>query len=965
MESKDAINLIAAAARFVDRDGETTTATTTTIATIATTTTTKPPTTLQKKNLYLRDQLTKYNEYGFFDVILEKELFEDDIPEYFKKKSPNNTDKLEAFTQLREVYSKLNTSIFPRFYDNKCRRPFVELSKEDVGPACRTLIFNEDGQLLPTFCDAVDKDSPDFSFIDLGDSDDYRFMIPILENSKERKKMIEVLDKNNIVNKKDEVIHGVVLIIGGTKVQNLHFDFPRNFNSLFLGKGSTGNARYSNYEVGWELNREAYNNAMMKSNAHSSLLIDVSNGQNGFKIGIPTNFLEFSDDKKKASIKNHDNNFKVHEIQPSLVTLITVNGGCQFVGDFAHCGADNVKGVAGEKAFRAMIRSIRAGSSADDILHKISEFKGLSNFCRLFLKTEPKVDDPLRINPKNVGIIDIKNVELNFAEAHDAPINQLESPDASSHFKATTPVTTPQPESVSLLGDLEGNESLVNSHLFDDTPVTAPQPESDLMGDVDGNLLDVSFQSFDNDTPEKATTPVTAPQPVRVPTVAPAPAMTGPKIAPTPRSQEDEVAVSKKQKYITPLKKGPQKAKSLVDSNRKASLRNAGNTPTINVEKKPSPKNITKKKEDPQKSSIVQTIKEPTKASSIVKGNVNAANKANINQTETPVVRKRKEAPKNSSPAQKKQNILRTVIQKSTKEQGKSKQKMQISSSKDKQNKQSLQPKKTKSVTSSSSDKKKGDELDSDELNSDPAITTVSSSIISTQLVHNGFFSKCVNLNRYLGVFQSPDYKERAKESYNELKKKIRNDVVEFDKALYIKYTNKDYGKKNITIQNSVAVGNQKQPVFLIHLACNRGEKKFKTEEWFWVRKSTLKSYGPHCGVRVGLFAAREFKAFECLGLFMGMIKDGVHRYTKYSATSKFGNCEARTSFVTGKGAYNYGMAIHEINDPYDNGPDDPNEAEAKLNTIMTDDLLLYSTRIIKRDEELFLKFKPETQVPV
>ena len=249
-----------------------------------------------------------------------------------------------------------------------------------------------------------------------------------------------------------------------------------------------------------------------------------------------------------------------------------------------------------------------------------------------------------------------------------------------------------------------------------------------------------------------------------------------------------------------------------------------------------------------------------------------------------------------------------------------------------------------------------------------PAITTVSPSILNNKNITLGFFGSCVNLVQYLEAFTSTvnedgvvtynNSKQKMEKSYLDLKKKIRT-VVEFDRNLWQKYVNKDYGKRNIAQETSVPEVNQKFPMYLVILTRNRDTKQMESRPWFMIKKSTLKSAGPRTKqIRLGVFAATDFQAYQCLGLYMGMMKDGKESYTKYSATSAFGNIDGRNSFVTGNGHYNYAMGIQEVNDPTVDTRDEASVAEAKVNTIMTDDLLLYSTKIIEEGDEIFLKYK-------
>ena len=1029
---------------------------------------------IENLNVHTTKQL---NDFGFFDISLSKKSFQDDVPDFFKIKSPTNDDKINAIEQLKKKYDALNKSLFPRFYDNNCRPPFVELSQENgLGISCSDIFFDSEGALKKNFC--PDLDSEDFSFIELlGDNKDDRFMIPILESSPEMQAVRNLLVKNKIINNRDETIHGLVLIIGGTKEQNLHFDFQRNnccFSKSRLYNDQFDDQLKDEYEVGWEVNREAYNNAMKMRNGHSSVLIDASKLQKGFKIAIPTKFFEFSDDNKHASIKNGNDRFKVVR-KGSEITVINVSGGCQFTGDFAHCGANNVSDVPREKEFREMLQSIRTGINKKNISKKLFLFKGLSNFCRLFLKTNPNVTDPITISTYNVGVVKINDAELNFAETIDGTLT------ATKKLKSTPPSSLKH--NCFADDDSDVSEGGVYGDVYgdipDDTPKATEYEQENIKPaainfDVVANTSQATSQQQDNLSPEEFVGGVI----VNVPDATPKETEYTQEVlnpAATPQEQDtteqsNEVVKEIYDKYTSPMKRqeSPKSSKSkkiknishqspkqsqpkekgleVVSTSRKDSLRtkslivqttNEKTKPTspkniTNVKKAPkplivqtinetrktkptSPKNITNVKKAP-KPLIVQTINEtrktkPTSSKNIT--NVKEATKSlivqTINETRKTTSTKKITNAKDPPIVQTKRTSLQT-INKQAKGQTIKGKTSSITVNKEDQSKSQVQKKRKAATTMALPPTKKrqnkGETVEVKvaseaskertmyrhkkkalESSPTPAIVTAQSSILSGKNLYNGFFSTCCNLNQYLSAFESTDENEdesiylsaiessddnaddidkkkanqvaEMAKQYLVLKQQLKN-VIVFDKNSWLKSVNEK-------IPNSVPVytTNSQFPIHLVNLVRNKGEKDMVSKAWFFVKRSTLKSFSNRSKVRMGVYAAREFKAYECLGLFIGMVKNDNKSYSKYSATSAFGNVDNANSFTSGNGNYHYGMAIQEINDPTQNISYDAEfnqiEAEAKVNTIMTDTLLLYSNRIIKYEDELFLKFKTET----
>lgn len=899
----------------------------------------------ERENLKLRPDYN-VNPYGFYNVLLKEEWFGNDIPNYFlkiknnkkTKKKTSNVEKANYFNELTEKYYNLNKVHFRRYYDDNCRRPFVKLPHGNMAILCRDIFFNNDGSLKVNFLKEVVADGT-FHFIKFDKSltqiDDFRFMMQFKQDSEAVKILLSILTDNKVVDKYIERIHGVALIFGGTLEQAHHYDMSRNYTSFYKidKKHSADLNKAHNYEAGWEVNREAYNNAMMMSNAHTSILIDVSNEQKGFKIGIPTSYLEFKEDDKKASIKKGDDEFEVCQTE-TKTTTINVSGGCQFVGDFVHCGADNVTGIASEVKFRELMKAIEtiknSGSAkmkeVDNILKMFQAFKGLNNFCRLFLATDPLVNNPV-VSAANVGIVvDDILYELNYM--NDTTIHQeTATPTTESNYQSAESAESANSfdcfDEKNMNPENSDTMQMNMQHLFvsgekpaapepaqaidpEPDPMTAPPTTPTREGNAQSSESTHSFDCFDNKN------------------------MYRENIDLKPINMEQVYASDEKPAAVEPapaIVLGHQKEK--VSSNRKASLRSR-NTPSRNV-------------------------KVPPEAIHRIMGNTPSEKSTKKDPPKTPLLQKRKNL-STTSLAEGKQKREK-IDQQSTKKQSKIIQK--------EQSKKSLKTSLPLKIISKKPKLSKERELyrvekKARESSTTPAISTVPSTEFANETKYHGFFEDCCEIDNYVTKCAKAKTTEALQNIYKDLKSHIKDHVVLFRRGKFDMDINKEEVKTPAEIDHTF-------PFFRVLLL----KKNFKNKqrdikiEWFEIKRSNLKAFGPHSRVRLGVFAAQDFKKFECLGLYMGMIKN-KDVYTKYSAESLFGNVDANNSFYTGAGQPVYGMGIGEVNDPTQENPFDENfdlnKAEAKINTFLTHELLLYATRDINRGEELFLKYKQDNE---
>jgi hypothetical protein len=215
------------------------------------------------------------------------------------------------FEALKIEYNKLNEKI-PRLFYEDSRPSFVEHEiLPNVRESLRNRFFDSDGTLLNSIENDVQLNVGDhrsFQFIYIENENtsqkklkvnDKRLQIPIKDESETYNLVKKSLVEQKIIDPVNETIYDVSLLIGGTEMQHPHYDFSRTICS-FLPSTIKGEKRnnVALYEPGWEINREIYNEDMAGQYAPSSIIIDLSEKQHGFFIGIPRKYFEDSESAK-------------------------------------------------------------------------------------------------------------------------------------------------------------------------------------------------------------------------------------------------------------------------------------------------------------------------------------------------------------------------------------------------------------------------------------------------------------------------------------------------------------------------------------------------------------------------------------------------------------------------------------------------------------------------------------------
>ena len=113
-----------------------------------------------------------------------------------------------------------------------------------------------------------------------------------------------------------EILEVVSLLIGGTTEQDMHSDNARMFCSFM--------SEDNDLEVNYEINREAYNTAIMSEHAHSSIISGFDDSC--FRLCIPTIYVNIYDDIEMASIKYGKSNEMFPIVKNDILVSENHNG---------------------------------------------------------------------------------------------------------------------------------------------------------------------------------------------------------------------------------------------------------------------------------------------------------------------------------------------------------------------------------------------------------------------------------------------------------------------------------------------------------------------------------------------------------------------------------------------------------------------------------------------------------------
>jgi hypothetical protein len=291
------------------------------------------------------------------------------------------------------------------------RREFCETSRPSLTAAGKNpnlsdklnkLIFAAEGELQMTATNKNDK----FSFIEFrGNNQDFikkdvRGMLTWMPNQNPSSlfcKIKNLLSDHNLVDLKREQVFEILLLIGGTENQELHFDNTRIFGSA-RKKGDEGrdpNSK-SSYNDLHEINRKLYNDEVMSDIGPASMIFDVTQRACGVQLGVLTNFLVVEDDM--ASVKHGvpGETFSLIEHGDKYSVIHIEGAGVVFPGDFPHFGVRNVD--KSEKKIMKIMRTLFAAinkiknkdpNNEEDCFKVFKNTKNLDELCRLFVKVKP------------------------------------------------------------------------------------------------------------------------------------------------------------------------------------------------------------------------------------------------------------------------------------------------------------------------------------------------------------------------------------------------------------------------------------------------------------------------------------------------------------------------------------------------------------------------------------------------
>jgi hypothetical protein len=317
------------------------------------------------------------------------------------------------------IYSLIDDKNYQRFQRNFSvnSRPNLERINynEDLFTRLKQCLFNVNGKFLNNLDDDIelcaDIDIKPTSAEKNNDSIDERHQFIFKENSNTAKRIRNQLYINNIVSA-NEHIYEVVLIIGGTINQHLHFDFPRMFiNDI------------EKTTIAFEINRNKYNNDMESNIAPSSILFDLTPERTGINIGVLNDFIIIDAHRTLCTIRNGraDEHFLLTQQKTSNKFTTVINDkqgiGLRFVGDFPHFGAINAttqNQMNTLRKFRTALEPFRnsKGFKLRETFNALEKIDRIDNICRLFIKTRPNTACKKSYAQSSVGIIEYDEWEI-------------------------------------------------------------------------------------------------------------------------------------------------------------------------------------------------------------------------------------------------------------------------------------------------------------------------------------------------------------------------------------------------------------------------------------------------------------------------------------------------------------------------------------------------------------------------
>jgi hypothetical protein len=343
---------------------------------------------------------------------------------------------------IKLLFEKFNQMEYRREFNDDCRPSLKQLlpkNSYEFNIKLKSIFFDDKNHLNISSTDFT-SEMLEITNISFGiglpkhlRNNDQRMQFKFNNESDIYKNVIKLLIQHNVYDINHEKIADVSLLIGGTKDQDPHYDFSRMYCSF--------QDEHNKAEVNYEINRSDYNKAMSSQHCHSSIICGF--GDERFKISIPEVYLNVHDDEGMVSVKYGLSNekFDIHSKQTyishnhngleiPLVTIKVPNSGIQFVGDFIHCGADNISHFDRKEKSNIINFIMKTSpqiekfkkSSTRTLFNHMKKQTFLTKFTRMFCTVIPIRDEHLIMPLEIVGFLD-----ANKCYYHDVVTNVTDS----------------------------------------------------------------------------------------------------------------------------------------------------------------------------------------------------------------------------------------------------------------------------------------------------------------------------------------------------------------------------------------------------------------------------------------------------------------------------------------------------------------------------------------------------------
>lgn len=344
-----------------------------------------------KRRKFIFDFLNEFNKKHFLRI------FKEDSRSSLCKISINNPNSFESelFYIIFDSHRQLNNKLLDDFIDGKVK--------------CSRIYFDTN---LPVNQKSKDK----------------RIQLLFNKRSKLYDEINDLMIKYKIIDEKNEFIDDLNIIIGGTTLQDPHYDFARLFTSFYNDSNQ--------FEVGYEINRYLFNENMSSEFGHRSVIFGFNKK---FSLGVPQSHLMISKInkhmarirmgrnepftiKKLCTFTSHNNN----GLKIPMAILEIPSTGCSFVGDFPHSGANNIDNLSKNnqkdytKLFNTILKTINKKiTSIKDreniykaLYYELKRCQYLPSITRLFYKTYPT---------RPIHMIDIPEENVSFYTENHCP----------------------------------------------------------------------------------------------------------------------------------------------------------------------------------------------------------------------------------------------------------------------------------------------------------------------------------------------------------------------------------------------------------------------------------------------------------------------------------------------------------------------------------------------------------------